>query len=343
MDVHHVVKAPADLGVRNLDAPLRIHKEDGIRRKRDMLPLVRTDFVAKDPDVLAHLGHNAHRDTAPDSQVGDLHIAAVHERHHRPRAPATQQQAQRLIQRKRALPGVFRMGILDVAEKHLPIPPILRRNGVKRGGERILVAFAGGCQDVLDVAVTKRVNGDLALTRVRAALIHVEENLAVLCLVWRAPFDELTEETLVVLLRDRELHEREAEDTRGEVADRHAVTPLHHKGERIAVEDKTGTAAIDAHILQSLQMHDHLLHARGTADGGEEVFLRPLLEKVVLPLGEAKRVAVLKTHHRRAHRRRGVPLDRCHLDNCSPSRNGGKRRCENRYTHLAHHRLLSLL
>ena len=44
------------------------------------------------------------------------------------------------------------------------------------------------------------------------------------------------------------------------------------------------------------------------------MFLRPLLEEVVLALGEPERVPVLKPCHRRADSRRGVPLDRPHLN-----------------------------
>ena len=314
VDVHHVVETPADFGFRDLDASLRVDEKDGIRRERDVRTLVRAHVVPYDPDVLAHLGHDAHRDAAADIHIGNLHVAAVRERHHRPRAPAAKQQAERLVQRERTLPGVLRMGVLEVAEEHLPAAAVLRRHGIERGGERVLVALALGRGDVLDVAVAERVHRDLALARIRAALVHVEEYLAVLRLVRRAPLRELAEEPLVVLLRDRELHERQTEHARREVSDLHAVASLHHERERIAMEHETRAAAVHRHVLQPLKVHDHLLHARRAAHGGEEMFLRPLLEEMVLALGEPERVPVLEPRHRRADGRRGVPLDRSHLN-----------------------------
>ena len=169
------------------------------------------------------------------------------------------------------------------------------------------------------MAIAERVHRDLALSGIRAPLVHVEEYLAVLRFVGCAPLGESAEEPLVVLLRDHKLNERQPEHVKGEVADLHAVAPLRNERERIAVEDEAGTIAVHRHVALALKMHNHFLHASGAAHGGEEVILGALLEEMVFPLREPKSIAVLKTLHRRADSRRGVPFDRPHLDNCANS------------------------
>ena len=314
MDVHHVVKPPADLRLRNLDAPLRVDEKDGVRRHRHVRAFVGTHIVADDPDVLAHLGHDPHAHAAQARHVGDLNVAAVRKRRQRTVAVAGKQKAQRLVQRERTLSGVLRMRTVHIAEKHLAVALVLRSHRIVCGGERVPIALAARRNDVLYLAVAECVNRKLALPRIKAAFVQVEEDCAVLDLVWNASFGELTQEARTVLLRDGELDERQTKHARGEVAYLHAVAPLDDERKGLAMEDKAGTSAVHRHVLQAFKMDDRLFHARRAADRSEEAVLRPFLEEVVLALYEPERVAVPQTCHRRANRRRGVPLNWSHLN-----------------------------